>query len=233
MKQIRQFVAFMLLLSTTSLVVYAQENNGPVSHDYIDLELPSGTLWATCNIGANSPEEYGDHFAWGETTPKDNYSWSTYHWIANKRLTKYCTNKNLGQDDYLIELELEDDAATVLWGKEWKTPIHIQYLELMDASNCIWDLATVNGVNGYKVISTRNGKSIFLPASGFYNEEELSNQGSAGYYWTSVLGQPQDEQQKDESFYAAFLAFQPGRFALFQSPRSVGKAIRAVRTKNE
>lgn len=94
-------------------------------HEYIDLGLPSGTLWATMNIGASSPEDYGDYFAWGETAPKDVYDWSTYKWCngSSNTLTKYCFNSSYGNNgfvDNLTELDPEDDAATVNWGQDWR-----------------------------------------------------------------------------------------------------------------
>ena len=96
-------------------------------HEWIDLDLPSGTLWATCNVGAKVPESHGDYFAWGETKPKSIYSWSTYAFCNSKanRLTKYCTNSNYGDNgftDSLTELLPEDDAATANWGEPWQTP---------------------------------------------------------------------------------------------------------------
>ena len=96
----------------------------PDNHEWVDLGLPSGTLWATCNVGANAPEEYGDHFAWGETSPKDVYNWSTYQWCNGSMftLTKYNTESSLGMVDNKTELDPEDDAAYVNWGPSWRTP---------------------------------------------------------------------------------------------------------------
>ena len=92
-------------------------------HEYVDLGLPSGTLWATCNVGASKPEEYGDYYAWGETEPKEVYDWSTYRWCNGGRtsLTKYNTKSSYGIVDNKTELELEDDAAYVNWGPSWHT----------------------------------------------------------------------------------------------------------------
>ena len=104
----------------------AFDNNG---HAYVDLGLPSGTLWATCNVGANVPEEAGGLYAWGETEEKDDYSWSTYKWCngdacdaSNKTLTKYCDREGYGTMDGKMSLELEDDVANVKWGGDWHIP---------------------------------------------------------------------------------------------------------------
>ena len=109
---------FTLLYAFITFFTMAQAQGNMINgHEYVDLGLPSGTLWATCNVGANSPEEYGNHFAWGETTPKEFYSWGTYKWCngtANS-LTKYCYDSKWGTVDNNIELVHEDDAAHVNW----------------------------------------------------------------------------------------------------------------------
>ena len=94
-------------------------------HEYVDLGLPSGTLWATCNVGADTPESYGDYFAWGETEPKTTYDWSTYKYCVGEydRLTKYCSDTTYGYNgftDNLYVLQLSDDAASVNWGEGWR-----------------------------------------------------------------------------------------------------------------
>lgn len=91
-------------------------------HEWVDLGLPSGTLWATCNVGADTPEGFGDYFAWGETAPKDDYSWETYRWCNGyfNTMTKYCTNGSYGTVDNRTELDPEDDAAYVNWGSSWR-----------------------------------------------------------------------------------------------------------------
>ena len=112
-------------------------NNGTYNgHDYIDLGLPSGTMWATCNVGANNPEDYGDYFAWAETQSKTNYNWSTYTYSNGdyNQLTKYCSQSDFGFDgftDKLTTLESGDDAATANWGEGWSTPTNKQWVELL------------------------------------------------------------------------------------------------------
>ena len=139
-------------------------------HAWVDLGLPSGTKWATCNVGANKPEEYGNYYAWGETTiTKDIYGWSNYKYCIVGLLTKYCTDSEYGYNgftDNLTELLPEDDAATANWGSHWQMPSKEQVKELINANYTTTTWTTQNGVNGRKIVSKSNGKSIFLPASG-------------------------------------------------------------------
>ena len=136
-----------------------------MKHEYVDLALPSGTLWATCNVGANKPEEIGDHFAWGETVPKKEYTWKNYKWCngTEKTQTKYCTTKKYGAVDNLTTLELADDAATANWGLEWRMPTIRDFKELVD--NCDCKFLCLNGSDGIIFVSKNNGCSIFLPSS--------------------------------------------------------------------
>ena len=175
-----------LEVDSISLVKPDNSNN----HEYVDLGLPSGLKWATCNVGANSPEEYGDYFAWGEVEPKTTYDWSTYKYCVDNydNLTKYCNNSSYGKDgftDNKTVLDPEDDAAAVNWGGAWRMPTKAEQDELRN--NCTWDWTTQNGVNGYKVTGP-NGNSIFLPAAGGMREGNLYDDGSWGYYWSSSLG---------------------------------------------
>ena len=162
-------------------------------HEYVDLGLPSGTLWATCNVGANKPEEYGDYFAWGETESKSTYNDLTYKWFAyetigtNRRFyaTKYCTNETYGIVDNKTTLELSDDAAHANWGGNWRMPTAIEQNELY--SECTSNWTTHNGVNGYKFVGS-NGNSIFLPAAGYCSSiDEIQKLGEEGQYWSSSL----------------------------------------------
>ncbi len=159
----------------------AQENmiNG---HEYVDLGLPSGTLWATCNVGANSPEEYGDYFAWGETTPKEFYSWGTYKWCngTSNSLTKYCFDGKWGTVDRYIELVHEDDAAHVNWGNGWRMPSADQIRELI--KYCNWEWTFIDNISGCKFVSTINGNSLFFPAAGWYIDTSIEKAGAYGTY---------------------------------------------------
>lgn len=174
-----------------------------VSHDWVDLGLPSGVLWATHNVGADKPEEFGDHFAWGETEPKSEYRIANYRYFDGdeNHITKYCNNPEYGIDGYtdtLTILEPMDDAATIKWGNGARTPTMDEWYELME--NTLGKVDTLNGVSGYRFTAT-NGNSIFLPAAGAYMggqfEEsenfspdwlkELTNAYEWGYYWASTL----------------------------------------------
>ena len=162
------------------------------NHEYVDLGL--SVKWATCNVGASKPEEYGDYFAWGETQPKTTYDWRTYKWCNGTCFTqtKYCTDSYYGTVDNKTQLELNDDAARANWGGNWRMPTREERDELLN--NCTWKWTTQNGVYGYKVTSKKNGNSIFLPAAGYRFVSSLYNVGSYGDYWSSSLysGYPSD-----------------------------------------
>ncbi len=155
-------------------------------HEYVDLGLPSGTLWATCNVGANSPELFGYYFAWGEISPKDDYSWETYVYSADgtrKNLTKY-----IGADG-LTKLDLKDDAARVNWGGTWRMPTTQEQQELIN--NCDWEWTNnynYTNISGYVVKSQiDNTKYIFLPASGQREAKNLLDSGSGLWYWSASV----------------------------------------------
>ena len=159
------------------------------THEYVDLGL--SVKWATCNVGASKPEEYGDYFAWGETTAKTTYSWSTYKYCngSHNNFTKYNNSSSYGSVDNKTTLELSDDAARANWGGSWRMPTDAEMTELRE--QCTWTWTTQNGVKGYKVTSKKSGytnQSIFLPAAGSRRGSSLSNAGSDGDYWSSSLG---------------------------------------------
>ncbi len=164
------------------------------SREYVDLGLPSGTLWATRNVGAASPADYGDYFAWGETSPKTDYDWDTYKWCngSSKTQTKYNTRSSYGTVDNKTVLEAADDAATANWGSAWRMPTTEEQIELLSSSYCTWTWTTRTNsagitINGYEVKSKSNGNSIFLPAAGYRGVTSLIYAGSYGYYWSSSL----------------------------------------------
>ena len=163
---------------------------------FVDLDLPSGTVWAKCNVGASSPEGYGDFFAWGETSTKTTYNWDTYKWCngSNTTMTKYCTEPSYGNNGFTDdkdELDPEDDAASVNWGPAWRMPSMEQIDELR--SECTWTWTTMNDVNGYKITGP-NGNSIFLPAAGLSYDSSLTGVGTYGAYWSRTFysGRPSD-----------------------------------------
>lgn len=159
-------------------------------HDYVDLGLPSGTLWAVYNIGADSIGGYGDAFAWGETVPKVNYAWANYKYCNGdyNQLTKYCCDSLYGYHgfaDTLKYLQDEDDAAVINWGEGWRMPSPDEFEELM---NCCQYLRTsLNGVNGL-LFTAPNGKSLFLPSAGVYSMGEHQQAETYGFYWANKLG---------------------------------------------
>lgn len=173
-------------LTASCLVTVIKEDSGDDDgHEYVDLGL--SVKWATCNIGASSPEEYGDYFAWGETAPKSDDSWATYKWCegTDSTLTKYNINSDYGIVDDRTRLEMEDDAACANWGEKWRMPTDAEWSELMD--NCISMWTIQNGVLGRKFVSKKNGNSIFLPTAGRWYEGSLVDARSHGYYWSSTL----------------------------------------------
>ena len=157
-------------------------------HEYVDLGLPSGTLWATCNVGANKPEEYGDYFAWGETEPKSTYTKANYKWFSNgddHNITKYNYDSSYGIVDNNNTIDLSDDAAHMNMGGYWRMPTLAELDELRNS--CKWTWTTKNGVNGCKVTSLTNGNSIFLPAAGNTHNNSLEYASNYGFCWSSTL----------------------------------------------
>ena len=150
--------------------------------EYVDLGL--SVKWATFNVGASKPEDYGDYYAWGETMPKDIYSWTNYKWCdgTQNNMTKY------NATDGKTTLEPADDAATVNWGDDWRMPTKAEMQELFD--NCTWTEETHHAINGY-LVTGPNGNSIFLPKAGFYNYddfgESLQKPNHSLYYWTNTI----------------------------------------------
>lgn len=197
------------------------------NHEYVDLGLPSGTLWATCNVGANNPWECGDYFAWGETSPKETYSWDNYKYSNGSydRLTKYCTNKKHGNNGYidgLKELEPKDDAATANWGIDWCMPSLDQIKELK--KKCNWTWTSNNGIKGYMVTGP-NGNSLFLPAAGCRYGIDLFSVGSYGDYWSRSL-------YESYPYHARYLYFNSSSVDRYYSFRYLGFSVRPVMCKN-
>ena len=158
-------------------------------HEYVDLGLPSGTLWATCNVGATTPEGYGNYFAWGETEPKTSYNWSTYKYCNADydQLTKYCSNSSYGYNgftDNLTVLQPSDDAATANLGSGWCMPTKEQWEELLQHTKNVW--TGMGGVTG-RLFTANNGNSLFLPAVGSRWGGEFRLVGSDGYYQSSSI----------------------------------------------
>lgn len=199
---------------------------GQTTVEWVDLGLPSGLLWATCNLGATSPEQYGDYYAWGETATKDVYNWSTYKYCtvdADGRLqtlTKYNTDTEYGTPDNMTTLEAADDVATQKLGSGARTPTKAEWQELIN--NTADERTTMNGVYGHKFTAS-NGKSLFLPAAGGRNGSELYDAGSGGNYWSSSLN-------ADCPYEAWVFFFYSGNQGVGNGHRRLsGSSVRAVR----
>ncbi|MBO5974599.1 MAG: hypothetical protein J6P95_02615 [Paludibacteraceae bacterium] len=203
-------------------------------YDYVDLGLPSGLNWATCNVGATKPEEYGNYYAWGEVEPKEVYTWSTYKfmdssvndWTGVNKYTFadyqtsgvwYDNSGNFIGDNKTV-LDPEDDAAFVNMGGSWRMPTIEEQKELID--ECTWTWTTLNGVNGYNVEGP-NGNSIFLPAAGCRYDSDLYGAGPYGYYWSSSL-------YTDNSGYAYRLGFYSDLVYWYYYDRYYGLSVRGV-----
>lgn len=207
------------------------------NHEWVDLGLPSGTKWATCNVGASTPEGYGDYFAWGEITPKSDYSWGTYKWMnagqSNwRQINKYTfadgqtgacwySNKQFIGDG-LTELLPEDDAATANWGSGWQIPSLTQLQELYNDNYTKTEWVTQGGVKGMKITSRSNNKSLFLPAAGYIYGTELYDAGSYAHYWSHSL-------HTDGSDHATYLYFIESSIYWAYDNRYIGQSVRPVR----
>ena len=156
------------------------------NHEWVDLGL--SVKWATCNIGASSPEDYGDYFAWGEVSPKKEYTWENYVFRINGDnvhdvlFSKYNTNPKQGTVDNKTRLDYSDDAARKNWGGQWRIPSEREWQELCKECTMTW--TTQNSRDGYRFTSKKNGKSIFLPASGEYSLTKV-DENQKGAYWSS------------------------------------------------
>lgn len=207
-------------LSEVDSITFSLPESTEKEYKFVDLGLPSGTLWADRNVGADSPEDYGDYFAWGETEPKRIYDWSNYKWCqgSSYTITKYCADTSYGTVDNKTVLDIEDDAAYVNMGTEWRMPTKTQMSELN--SKCTWTWTTQNGKRGYKVTGP-NGNSIFLPAAGGCGSSGLSSTGSIGGYWSSSVSESLP--------YSAWqLVFQSSYHRIQSYYREDGHSVRAV-----
>ncbi|MBR3076189.1 MAG: hypothetical protein IKH11_10620, partial [Bacteroidales bacterium] len=225
----------------TCLATVKEKPSSGVQNGYgwVDLGLPSGLKWATCNVGAKTPEEYGDYFAWGETVPyyteghfqddpcrswkanKSGYKFASYKWCngSYKTLTKYNTMSSYGPVvDNIITLEVVDDAARANWGGSWRMPTDAEWTELR--TECTWTWTTRNGVNG-TLVTGPNGNSIFLPAAGFRYDTNLYYAASYGDYWSSSL-------LTDYPGRAWFVDFSSDEVDRGYCSRCYGQSVRAV-----
>lgn len=236
MKKFTKALAAIMLMTAVTFAMGCKKDkadgDGTVNgHTYVDLGLPSGTLWAACNVGAENPEDYGDYFAWGETQPKDYYNWSTYQYCNGgegwNTLTKYCNYSSCGYNgftDDLTTLLPEDDAATANWGEGWRMPTQAEFQELLDNTTVTW--TTQNGVNG-RLFTSSNGNSLFLPAAGCRWDGELGGLGSYGYYWSSSLYPDSPHDAWGFYFRSDYYVMGSGNC------RYYGRSVRAVRSSRQ
>ena len=208
-------------------VEFITENGGGgVTHEYVDLGLPSGTLWATCNVGANVPEEYGDYFAWGETHPKEIYDWNTYQHCmgSDHTLTKYCYDSGYGYNGYTDDLTIiqpEDDAASVNWGGGWHIPSEDEWRELFQSTTHVWTIQ--NGVYGCH-FAALNGNTLFLPAAGYRRHDEIVD-NCKGNYWSCSL---YVKHWPEYAWEFCFDSLSVGNHRMFYTGRHYGRSIRCV-----
>lgn len=219
-KTIVRFLVLALFLSLSN-VTFSRENiiqDDDVLMDYVDLGL--SVKWATRNLGAKQPEDYGNYYAWGETSAKNNYRLETYELVDQSRTTRDMIYINKYYTDNLTELELKDDAAHRKLGGNWRIPTADDFIDLM--AYCEWEWTVLNGVYGYLVTSKvegYTGNSIFLPAAGRIDRTELLNDGYEGRYSTSTLSTPMN---------AKGLAFNSSKYDLELFRREYGWSIRPV-----
>ena len=166
-----------------------EETNNDNGYQWVDMGLPSGLLWATCNLGTNKSTELGDYFAWGETETKESYTNKTYKWYADSDEIVEIKYSDIFKADasgnIRTLLELEDDAANVKLGGNWRMPTREEFEELLHPANTDLCLVSKNDVKGYLVVSKKNGNTLFLPAAGFKLADEVTGVEDEYYYWTS------------------------------------------------
>ena len=214
MKHLKNYLSILSILIISSLLTFTSctgdgeddglINNGAGSlvHEYVDLGL--SVKWATCNVGATKPEEYGYYFAWGETATKKSYTSDNYTYTSNSST-----------------LPLTADAAHVNWGGNWRMPTRAEQDELRNTSNCTWTWTTQNGVNGYRVVSKLNGNSIFLPAAGMIESSRKEEVGYLGVYWSS-------SRNTDYTNAVYYIILEPDKFDWDYNPPYTGRSVRAV-----
>ena len=203
-----------------------------VDVEYVDLGLPSGTKWATRNLGANTPEEYGDFYGWGCTEPytsPDDANWTNYFQLLGGSGT---SEADCGTDKDPMKMYVNRkisitgtkwDVAHAKLGGNCRMPNNNELMELLNTDNCTWTWISINGVTGYKVTSKKNGKYIFLPAAGFYYSGIPTFEGGDGYYWLTT------PDEGDNTDFAGILQINDEQyFGRRSNSRFIGMTIRPV-----
>jgi hypothetical protein len=223
MKTINNFINEKLKITKNMI------NNQHNGYEFVDLDLPSGTLWAKCNIGADEEHEYGDYFAWGETETKKNYDWHTYKYCDGNfnELTKYCCHKAFGHDEFIddiTELEPSDDAAHVNMGGKWCIPTEKQWEELLSLKN-VWVENYKNKKIDGMLLTAKNGNTLFLPAAGYADNTRFYNTNLYARYMANSI----DATLSYSCNHFGFADDNPGYIS--QKSRYNGNPVRAVFTK--
>ena len=189
-------------------------------HEWVDLGL--SVKWATCNVGASSPSDYGNYYAWGETNTKSEYSWSTLRYglgTTGDTFTKYNTKSDNGSVDNKTRLNLSDDVARTNWGGRWRMPTAAEWEELR--ARCFWTWTSQRGQIGYSVTSKVNGNSIFLPAAGYRDHTDVVFANYNGDYWSSTF-------YADDPNFARYMSFSSTYISVFGRYRYYGHTVRPV-----
>lgn len=193
--------------------------------EYVDLGLPSGNLWATCNLGASTPEQYGDYYAWGEVEPKQEYTYPNHKWYKEGAPSQGFTKYN--NEDGKLTLEDEDDAVIQKLGNGWRTPTLADFRELTNQKLTTIKKTTLNGVAGYQITSKKNGKSIFIPFASFKRDKpqtrEISADEEVAICMTNL------RRIDYQVFNAWTFAFQNDRIGRYGKLRTDGISIRPVK----
>lgn len=216
---------------------YVDGSTTIAGHEAVD--LGTGILWASVNLGAEKPSDYGRYYSWGETAVKQKYTWGNYKWsdgfepqnakdYEELKMTKYCLYKIYGTKDDKKVLEPADDAATQSWGSSWRMPTKAEVDDLL--AKCDWEWTRQEGLYGYEISSKVTKKSIFLPAAGMIAADGSHNSAFMCNYWTSSL-HDQNEQYYAYSFVYLMDGKEDSRY-ISQTYRYLGMTIRAVSSKN-
>ena len=192
---------------------------------YVDLGLPSGNLWAECNLGASSPEAYGDYYAWGEVEPKQVYTNSNHKWYKEGAPSLGFTKYN--NEDGKLSLEDEDDAVIQKLGNGWRTPTLADFRELTNQKYTTIEKTTLNGVAGYKITSKKNKKSIFIPFAGFKNDKPQTREISSDE--TVAVCMTNQRRIDNQVFNCWTFAFEQDRIRRYGKRRYDGISIRPVK----
>lgn len=198
-------------------------------HDYVDLGLPSGTLWATCNIGATAPEEFGNFYAWAETETKNTYWNNNYKWGEPNKYTKYVCYGENGLNyftDNKTKIDSEDDVAHVIWKRSWHLPDSDQFKEMVD--NCRWSFNTINNIYVFIGESKINGNRIILPAADSFTYKQFvfpCEYSNYACYWTCNL---HDTQHSNVGIAYTFRS-NPDNTGMLYDERYYGHTVRPVK----